>query len=405
MSEWERSTLGEVLTEIKDKNADGSIDLVLSVTERRGIIPQTDVYKKRIATDDVTGYKVLSPGDIAWNPYLLWCGAIGQWLGDEPGVTSPVYPVYRAVAGQDSRFWGLVLESGHLTDYFDSTAIGSISRRRRTTPSVFEEAVVEVPPLAEQRRIVDVMAAVDAQIEALEVEASALATSVLMHRARLVNDPQWTAVRAEEAFDFSAGVRRTPDRANGSHMTPYLRSANVGYGELDLSDVLEMHYDENERERFGLRYGDVLVSEGSASAKAVGMPSMWRDELPSPVCFQMTLLRLRAIAGRSIPEFLFHWCMWAYESGAFLNVCGGSTIKHISARRSSQMAVRLPPLDDQAEIGDLLASLDSQLRASRLEAAVLHAFRSTLLSVLLSQQVEIPESYDALLDDAVEVSA
>jgi type I restriction enzyme S subunit len=33
-----------------------------------------------------------------------------------------------------------------------------------------------------------------------------------------------------------------------------------------------MNYDPEERERFGLRYGDVVVSEGSASANAVGMP-------------------------------------------------------------------------------------------------------------------------------------
>ena len=48
-------------------------------------------------------------------------------------------------------------------------------------------------------------------------------------------------------------------------MTPYLRSANVGYGTLDLSDVLEMNYDPAERKKFGLQYGDVVVSEGSAS--------------------------------------------------------------------------------------------------------------------------------------------
>ena len=63
---------------------------------------------------------------------------------------------------------------------------------------------------------------------------------------------------------------------------------------------------------------------------------------------------------------------------------------------------------DEAQRGDYtalcdalsltLAQLDSQVRSAR-------SLRSAVLSGLLSQQVEIPESYDVLLDDALEVSA
>ena|GEM_PF-2059206 len=66
------------------------------------------------------------------------------------------------------------------------------------------------------------------------------------------------------------------------------------------------------------------------------------------------------------------------------------------------------PLMDEAQRGDYtalcdalsltLAQLDSQVRSAR-------SLRSAVLSGLLSQQVEIPESYDVLLDDALEVSA
>jgi type I restriction enzyme, S subunit len=141
--------------------------------------------------------------------------------------------------------------------------------------------------LSVQERIVEVIGAVDDQITALDAEAGALAAVLRRRRADLITDDSSEAVRAADAFDFSTGVRRTPDRATGPYMTPYLRSANVGYGTLALSDVLEMNYDPVEREKFGLRYGDVVVSVGSASANAVGMPAMWRDELPGPVCTQM----------------------------------------------------------------------------------------------------------------------
>ncbi|WP_199565405.1 restriction endonuclease subunit S domain-containing protein [Spongiactinospora rosea] len=389
LTEWEPGTLDDVLEHVDVRNQDREVDLVLSVTEGRGIVPQSQVFNKRIATEDTSKYKVLQPLDIAWNPYLLWTGAIGQWLGDTAGITSPVYPVFRVRKGQNARFWGLVLEGGVLTPYFGSRAVGSIARRRRTTTPVFKEAPTSIPPLPVQERIVEVISAVDDQITALHAEAGGLAEVLRRRRADLFTDDSVEAVRAEHVFDFSTGVRRTPDRATGPYMTPYLRSANVGYGTLDLSDVLEMNYDPVEREKFGLRYGDVVVSEGSASANAVGMPAMWRDELPGPVCTQMTLLRLRALEGVCIPEFVFHWSMWAYESRAFLDVAGGTNIKHISAKRAKGMTVRLPSLDRQREMVIELDAMESVVKATRAEAARLRDVRAGLMAGLLDRTIEI----------------
>ncbi|WP_280505060.1 restriction endonuclease subunit S [Nocardia farcinica] len=273
---------------------------------------------------------------------------------------------------------------------------GSTGRQRVSAQDV-ADLPIALPTPAEQRRIVDVMAAVDAQIKSLAEENDRLLQVARARRSELVNDESVPGVRAEQAFDFSTGVRRTPDRATGPNMTPYLRSANVGYGSLDLSDVLQMNYEPHEREKFSLRYGDVLVSEGSASAKAVGMPAVWRDEIAGPVCFQMTLLRLRAIADVCTPGFAFQWCLWAYESGSFLDVAGGTNIKHISAKRSSQMLVRLPSVSRQEAIAEELDAVSAQLTSMRSELAALRSFRSTLLTSLLNQEIEIPESYDRLL--------
>jgi hypothetical protein len=186
---------------------------------------------------------------------------------------------------------------------FESLQTGSTNQTELSTNSIAAVSIA-LPPLRVQERIVEVIGAVDDQVAALDAEVGALAAVLRRRRANLITDDSVEAVRAEYAFDFSTGVRRTPDRAIGPYMTPYLRSANVGYGVLDLSDVLQMNYDPAEREKFGLRYGDVVVSEGSASANAVGMPAMWRDELRGPVCTQMTLLRLRALEGVCIAEFV-----------------------------------------------------------------------------------------------------
>ncbi|WP_327303549.1 restriction endonuclease subunit S [Streptomyces sp. NBC_01298] len=303
--------------------------------------------------------------------------------GDFSPIDTAFYVSIKDPSDMGMEFTYCLLANAKLTELTTQTGVPGLSRSRAY------EARVTVPPLPVQEQIVEIIGAVDDQITALDAESEAMHAVLRRRRADLITDDSVEAVRAEHAFDFSTGVRRTPDRATGPYMTPYLRSANVGYGTLDLSDVLEMNYDPAEREKFGLRYGDVLVSEGSASANAVGMPAMWRDELAAPVCTQMTLLRLRALEGVCIPEFVFHWSMWAYESRAFLDVAGGTNIKHISAKRSKGMAVRLPSLDRQREMAVELDAMESALEATRAESARLRGVRAGLLSGLLDRTIDI----------------
>lgn len=337
-----------------------------------------------------TLYRV-TPGQFIYNRLFAGKGSFGLVLPEFAGAfVSNEFPLFDTDTERLSvEYLNLYFQQRPVWDYVEAVSTGTTASRNRWKESQFLAHRIPLPPLPAQERIIEVINAIDDQIAALDAEAGALAAVLRRRRAHLITDDSVEAVRAEYAFDFSTGVRRTPDRATGPYMTPYLRSANVGYGKLDLSDVLEMNYDPAEREKFGLRYGDVVVSEGSASASAVGMPAMWRDELPGPVCTQMTLLRLRAREGVCIPEFVFHWSMWAYESGAFLDVAGGTNIKHISALRAKGMAVRLPSLDRQREVAVELDAMESALEAIRAEAARLREVRMRLLSGLLDRTIDI----------------
>ncbi|MEU8513273.1 hypothetical protein AB0C76_17020 [Kitasatospora sp. NPDC048722] len=337
-----------------------------------------------------TVYRV-APGQFIYNRLFAGKGSFGLVLPEFAGAfVSNEFPLFDTDTERlSAEYLNFYFQQRPVWAYVEAVSTGTTASRNRWKESQFLAHHIPLPPLPVQERIVEVICAVDDQITALDAEAGALTAVLRRRRADLITDDSVEVVRAEHAFDFSTGVRRTPDRATGPYMTPYLRSANVGYGTLDLSDVLEMNYDPAEREKFGLRYGDVVVSEGSASANAVGMPAMWRDELPAPVCTQMTLLRLRALEGVCIPEFVFHWSMWAYESRAFLDVAGGTNIKHISAKRAKGMAVRLPSLDRQREMAVELDAMGSALEATRAEAARLREVRAGLLSGLLDRTIDI----------------
>lgn len=69
------------------------------------------------------------------------------------------------------------------------------------------------------------------------------------------------------------------------------------------------------------------------------------------------------------------------------------------------MALPIPDLATQIRSAGALDALLQAKANAFTEATRLRTFRSVLLAALLTQRIEIPESYDVLLDDAVEVPA
>lgn len=149
------------------------------------------------------------------------------------------------------------------------------------------------------------------------------------------------------------GRQRNPQSDSGPYMVPYLRAANVKDGTLDLDDVKSMNFTPAEQRVFGLRPGDVLVTEGSGSLAAIGASAVWNGEVPGRVCFQNTLLRLRPRHDTD-PRFLAWWARAAYANGLFASIATGANIYHLSAERVRALPIALPTLEEQRRIADFL---------------------------------------------------
>lgn len=400
MSEWVETTLGEVMDlDVVAVPIDPARDYaIVGVLNRgRGLL-----FRGAMAGAS-TRYKMLNrvrPNQIVYSRLKAFEGAITvapETLGE--AYASQEFPTFTCRPALLPEYFRLVTTTRRLWDDLQNLSTGMGGRRERVKPSDFLTVKTVAPPVAVQCRIVDLMGAVDAQVEALTEEANRVRSLLRLRREALVADPAAPLVPAAEAFSILMGRQRSPSRATGPSMTPYLRSANVGAGALNLVDVKEMDFNEAERRRFTLVSGDVLVSEGSASENAVGMTATWNDEIVGPVCFQNTLLRFRAIEGRSLPTYVGHWCKWAYESGAFREVASGTNIKHIGSRRAETMPVALPELVRQEAIGDELDAIEATWSGCAAEIVNLRMFRATLLTALLNREVEIPEAYDLVLKE------
>ncbi len=161
-----------------------------------------------------------------------------------------------------------------------------------------------LPPLEEQRRIVDLL---EDHLSRLE----AAMASVLRARRRLDSLEQSVLAYCYHLGELRAlgslaeiqgGIQKQPKRAPAGNAFPFLRVANVTARGLDLEEVHQVELFDGEIERLRLQDGDLLVVEGNGSPSQIGRAAVWNGEIADCV-HQNHLIRVRPQQALS-PTFL-----------------------------------------------------------------------------------------------------
>ena len=116
---------------------------------------------------------------------------------------------------------------------------------------------------------------------------------------------EWEWCRLSTISEFDLG--KTLDRQkNTGNYRKYLRSVNVLWGNIDLSDVKEMRFEDTELERYSIKKGDLLICEGGD----VGRCAVWNKDFV--FYYQNALHRVRFYQ-KCIPLF-YQFVMMFFEN-------------------------------------------------------------------------------------------
>jgi len=162
----------------------------------------------------------------------------------------------------------------------------------------------------------------------------------------------WTAQALGSIADCRLG-KMLDAAKNQGELRPYLRNTNVQWGTIDLSDVKEMRIEDDERDRYAVFPGDLLVCEGGEPGRC----AVWRDD--REMYLQKALHRVRPLNGTSV-DYLRWFLQHATANGALESLYTGSTIKHLPGRQLAQIVVPTPPPDEQRRIADWLDEIDAR---------------------------------------------
>lgn len=307
----------------------------------------------------------------------------------------------------DVEFLRRYFVTKHGTKLLGDVSPGGAGRNRTLNQSSFASLAIPLPPLPEQKKIAAILSSVDeviakteAVIAQLQIVKKAMMEQLLtkgmpgrhtrFKQTEIGEIPEeWEVVQIGEIGFVQAGRQRNPS-ATGKPR-PYLRVANVFDGRIDVDDVLEMPFTDDEFLRYQLRSGDVLLNEGQ-SIELVGRCSAYHGELGVPCAFQNTLIRFQA-GPRVLWQFAVQLFRWMQISGAFAEVATQTTsIAHLGVSRFAGMRIKIPQLREQQQILAVLEGIDRTLDSQRRESIAIRTLKSALSSSLLSGELRvIPE--------------
>ena len=88
-----RSVLGDFVSEFSVRNRGAALANVHSVTNSEGFVPSTDYFKKEVFSKDLSTYKVVRRGMLAYNPSRINVGSVAVQDRADEVVVSPLYVV------------------------------------------------------------------------------------------------------------------------------------------------------------------------------------------------------------------------------------------------------------------------------------------------------------------------
>lgn len=345
----------------------------------------------------MSGYFLLQNGEFAYNKsYSVGFdyGSIKRLDKCPCGALSTLYICFGLKPNVD-------IDSDYLTHYFDSqkwnsevAAICAEGARNHgllnVSTSDFFDINIMSPSLPEQRKIADLLSAVDAVIAAQQAEVDAweqrkkgvmqkLFSQEVRFRADDGSDfPDWEEKTLGEEGQFYGGLsgkgKDDFDCGNGRFVT-YMNVYKNTFASRDAMGRVKVGDTEKQNK---VRYGDILFTQSSETVDEVGLSSvyLYNDEpYLNSFCMGYRFNNLDNVC----PEFI-GYCMRSNEIRKSIMLMGqGISRINLGAKRLATVKYKIPSLSEQRKIADCLASMDEVIQKSKGELAKWQELKKGLL--------------------------
>lgn len=307
----------------------------------------------------------------------------------------------------NSNFYYYLLK--YIVSEMSRLAMGStfdeISRRD------FSTIIVPRPEFQEQQKIAEILDTVDKAIALTQTHISKLklAKAGLLHdlltsgidehgelRNPTRNPEQfkdsplgripkdWDIQLVADVFDMQLGKMLSKASKKGYSPYAYLANRHIQWERIDITNLEWMDFNIQERDKFALLPGDLLVCEGGES----GRTAIWKGELEN-CYYQKAIHRLRPKSSRIFPEYMLRFMRWAYNYGLLTELTSKTSITHLTEEKLAILPISLPDREEQQRIIQIFETNEERIVSKQKRLEKLKLLKKGLVSDLLTGKVRV----------------
>jgi type I restriction enzyme S subunit len=390
---WTTVKLRDVADKCTAKNSGFKHSLVLTNSAKHGVIPQSEHFDKDIAVDEkIDGYFVVHDNEFVYNPRISItapCGPIRRNHLGATGVISPLYTIFKLKEGK--------VYDKYAEHYFLSSAWHKYAKRMANhvarhdrTPILdgdFFSMPIPLPPLAEQRRIAEILAAEDSVIALKQRLIDAKKQQKRWLIQTLLNGKRQIQLQSVcDTFRDGAWIESKDRSDSGIRL---IQTSNIGVGQFSDKVERSRYISEDaftRLNRASVQIGDVLVSRlPNPAGRACIVPNIGQKMITVVDC---TIIRFRSYN----PIVFVGYTQTAQYQNQIDILLAGSTHQRIS--RSELGKIKIPVLTDaeQTAIAERLAIADREIELLALELDQQKLFKKGLTQQLLTGKLRVKEA-------------
>ncbi|WP_278962559.1 restriction endonuclease subunit S [Mitsuokella multacida] len=361
MKEYPLVPLGTLISQAKKVRCGEEDYPVLSMTMHNGLIFQDKKFKKVIASQDRSNYKVVYRNQLVIS-FPIDEGVLAAQRITDAGIVSPAYGIWDI--DQEKilpEFLECALRCERALNYYKSKLRGSTARRRSLPTSTLLAFNVPLPSISEQLNVLAIVHKLKSVIDTRKEEINVLDKLVKARFVEMLGDPglpnrNYPIIQLEDIADVKSSHRIfTSDFVEEG--IPFYRGKEIG--ELARGEVpKEVYYISTEK------YKEISNDDSKPLIGDLLMPSIcdkgqvWMVNTESPFYYKDgRVLCISPDRNRINPQYFQHYIKMRTIS-EYPKLGSGSTFAEFKIFQLKRLMISLPPLDRQNQFAEIVTRIN-----------------------------------------------
>jgi len=412
---WEIERLQWHLFEIIEKNDPIKTTQVLSLTNKKGVIPYEEKGNQgNTAKENYDGYKIAYPDTIVANSMNILIGSVGY--SKLYGCVSPVYYVFKEKNNNDLRFINYIMQTSQFQRELRKCANGILEIRLRVSASDILKQKCAFPNIQTQILIADYLDDKCAIIDSIIEKQQAVIEKLKEYKLSVITEAvtqglnqdvamkdsgiewvdaiplHWKTIKLKYCTYIRArlgwkGLKADEYVEKGY---PLLSAFNIINSKLDFENninyINEFRY--NESPEIKLSVNDILlVKDGAGIGKCAIV-----EQLPLPSTTNGSLAVITT-DDRLSAKFLYYFFLSNVFQKYIDRIKDGMGVPHLFQSDLREIAVVIPSIEEQnliiTKLNELTESIDNGIRKKERMVEKLQEYKKSFIYEVVTGKKEV----------------